>query len=104
MNTQPSKNFTSEEGSFDWQFLDWDSNILKQRVARINELTVKENTVNDVLAKLIESFQAEKIEYCTHRVSASNFLLIHGLERNKFRLVDGYMLLVNSDIIVSEVP
>lgn len=84
------KDYSSDLGSFSWEELPWDSKILERRTAKVVSLDPKDEPKN-LVEELIFSLEKEKIEYATFRVNASKFKMIHALEENGFRLVDGYL-------------
>lgn len=80
---------------FSWQYLKWDSEILERRTTKIisfkSQGTIKER--RKLVKKLLKGFLDEKIAYATYRLNASDFLTIHALEEEGFRLVDGLICL-----------
>ncbi len=91
-------NYSNKYGKFSWQYLEWDTRILKRRVAKIISLESKVGHEVKFIKKLIEDFNKNKIEYATYRVEACYFPLIHALEKSNFFLVDGYLCLECNNI------
>lgn len=84
------KNYSSDLGSFSWEYLSWDSGILERKTAKIVSFEPKGDP-RSLITELIVSLKKGKIEYATFRVNASNFFVIHGLEDSGFKIVDGYL-------------
>lgn len=87
--------YSLDLGLFSWQYQDFDSKILERNVAKINYIKAaeKSNSCSKLIRELSKSLQENKIEYATYRLRASDFLMIHTLEQEGFRLVDGIMRL-----------
>lgn len=82
--------YSSKLGSFSWQLLDWDSKLLNRKVAKILFLkSKKSDSLKKLITEIIESFKKNKIEYATYRLNASDFPIIHLLEKEGFKIVDG---------------
>ncbi len=76
----------------------FDSDILKKNVGKVDHIVVAENSadedVEQLVADMISSFKENNLDYVTCRLSAANIKVIHGLEKNGFQLVDGYLVLL----------
>lgn len=82
---------SSSLGVFSWQYQDFDSKILERNVAKIHYIKARDdgNERRKLIRQLIANLKENKIEYATYRIKASDFLTIHALEDEGFRLVDG---------------
>lgn len=81
--------FLGSFGKFSWEYQPWDSKILERKMAKILLFEPKDEP-KSLIKELIKSLEIEKIQYATFRINASDFSIIHALEDNEFRLVDGY--------------
>lgn len=103
MNPRDKFEHSSHLGSFSWQYQKFDSEILERNVAKVTSLTSPEN-YNDrkkLIKKLKQSFKKNSVEYATYRLKASDFLTIHALEDEGFRLVDGIINLEAKELASS---
>lgn len=71
--------------SYSWKKVDFDTHLFGFKVAKI------ENIQQGYVNKLIADLEKGNIVYATYRLPADNFPLIHQLEDNGFRLVDGLL-------------
>lgn len=74
--------------------LEWDSNIFEIKMARINNLTADDTSleaerVKDSLLRFLSRESADRgIKHLSCKVNTDDFTSIHALERNRFNLMD----------------
>ena len=75
--------------NFSWEFQEFDTNIFGFKVAKITSISLgNEHQISENVKNLIDDFKGKNIFYATYRFPIENFLLIHVLEKNGFKLVD----------------
>jgi len=74
-----------------WQLSPFDTDIFGWNVAKINKID-PQNPQEDI-KKILDEFSKKDIQYATYRLRASQFSVIHALERAGFILVDGLIAL-----------
>ncbi|MSU26091.1 MAG: GNAT family N-acetyltransferase [Candidatus Levybacteria bacterium] len=91
---------TSSSGSFSWNFDSFDSEILEKKTAKI--LTFSPNNNEDDMRalgqELVDSLLKENVEYVIYKIAPTNFSTIHLLEDLGFRIIDGSLKLISTDL------
>lgn len=94
------KSTNSNNGSFSWDIDSFDSEILQKKTAKI--LSFSPNNNRDSLRalgqELIDSFSKENIEYVTYKIVPTDFSVVHLLEDLGFRIIDGSLKLISTDL------
>jgi len=74
-----------------WQLTPFDTDIFGWNIAKINKID-PQNPQEDI-RKILDEFIKENVQYATYRLQASQFPVIHALEKSGFLLVDGLIAL-----------
>lgn len=76
---------------YKWKILVFDTDLFGIKTAKIEFIKSCGNWYGDkqTIAVLLEDLKKNRVEYVSYRITASEFSIIHALEKNGFILIDG---------------
>ena len=74
----------------------FDTDILGLKTVKIDYALASSPHHGGLIQSLVTSLNTEQVEYATCRLSGHDAVLLDALEANSFRLVDGYLVLINN--------
>lgn len=78
---------------------DFDTEILGLKTAKIDLAVSVKGSHEQLINKVVHNLKVDGIEYATFRLSSAEDLdMIHALETNGFKLVDGYLILLKEGL------
>ena len=92
------------------QSLDWDSNILALRSARIGYLwslgdyRVQRRRLSRLVKASIDQDRDEQVEFMSTRIPCEDIASVHALEDNGFRLIESYLTFVSCSSAKADGP
>lgn len=81
--------------NYSWSLQKFDTEHFGFRIAKITHIANNSSPkiITESIKKLLSEFKADKIQYATYRLNASDFTIIHALEEKSFIFVDGTIAL-----------